>query len=270
MPATRLLIPPYCAGGGVEDPPPLGTIVVAPADSVGAIAGDLGEILRGAPWCVPCLVATAATADPAILTAIHGLRGQLCFAPGPIPERQLVERVLGAVRGRPVPGGGYLADYVVRRTGCFEIRAELAGLMARPIDVTLDQAIPERTLRDRLRRFAPLTAHCWRAVGTLARVAAALDTAPIDVLAYRTGVGVRTFRAWTRRYLDVSVRQFRDRLGWEWVLEAALRLTGLVPAAAPAELAPPPTPSLPPSLRRPAERFAVRVAASRTPVGTAR
>ncbi len=256
MPRIRLLTPPYhVVDGLIHDLPPLGTIAVVEAESVEAIGGESAQLLRRAPWCTLCLVATAGTADPAVLSAIHSLPGQLCFTPGPIAVRQLTDRVTTAVRSRVVPGSGYLADYVVRRTGRAEIRAELALLMARPVDVPISEAIPGRTIRDRLRRFGPLTAHCWRAVGTLARVAATIDDASVDVLAWRAGVGVRTFRSWTRRYLGVSVRRFRARLGWEWVMEAALRHAGLV---APVERVEPTLVALPPSLRRQPERFAAR------------
>lgn len=239
MSRIRLLLPPYRAARPVgDDLPPLGTVAIAPADSAEAIEGEIRGFLSRAPWCVPCLVATPTTAEPATLTAIRSLRGQVCFIPGPLSDARLIERVTEAVRSRPGPAGGYLADYVVRRTGRVDVRAELAGLLGRPSEAGLGSAIPERTLRDRLRRFGPLTSHCWRAVGALARIAATAEPMPIEALAWRAGVGVRTFRTWTSRYLEVSVREFRERVGWEWVLEAVLRVSGLA-------VIPEPGPTLP-------------------------
>jgi hypothetical protein len=52
----------------------------------------------------------------------------------------------------------------------------------------------------------------------------------LEVLAGRAGVEARTLRAWTRRYLGATLYEYRGRVGWEWILECALRTAGYVDA----------------------------------------
>jgi hypothetical protein len=203
-------------------------VAIAVADSAEAVAGDLRPFLRRAPWCIPCLVTGSATATPRVLIAIHELPGQPAFLAGPVVDSGLAAPVAAAVRTRPVPGGARLADFVVRRTGRGDLRLELSRLLAAPSAGRPVSELPGRTLRDRLRRFGTFGSHCWRAVGTLCRLGTRQDGGSIERLATAAGIGPRTLRSWVRRYLDVTIAEYRTRIGWEWVLEAALRHGGYV------------------------------------------
>ncbi len=231
MSILRLLVPPYrqlvWQADGV---PPLGSVTIVAADSAESVAGLLTPLLRRAPWCVPCLVTGSATATPRVLVAIHELPGQPAFVSGPVDDRGLVGPVVDAVRSRPSPGGARLADYVVRRTERPDLRFELANLLAIEPPEPIVADLPERTLRDRLSRFGSFGSHCWRAVGSLARLATKQEGGSVEGLATSAGVGPRTLRSWVRRYLDVSMAEFRSRIGWEWVIERALRVGGYAEA----------------------------------------
>ncbi len=226
MADTRILAPPYCGfGHHGEGPPPLGAVLVCMADTITLATGAFRFGLLRAPWAVPCLLTTTATSDPDVLTAIHELPGHVCFVRDPLDDGSLPSRIVGAVRGRSIPSEGRLTDYVIQRTGGVALRQELARAFALPSEKS-GPRVPERTLRDRLRRFGPLTASCWRSVGTLARLGARINDERVEILAWRAGVEARTLRNWTQRYLGVSLQDFRERVGWEWVVEAALRVAG--------------------------------------------
>src|SRR5688572_7385533 len=219
MSIVRLLPPPYRQIGWLTDTvPPLGAIVLCGATSAEAITGTLRPLLRRAPWCAPCLITGAETATPRVLVAIHELPGQPAFVPGPLSDEALRVETLTAIRARPIPGGARLADFVVRRTGRPDIRLELATLLGVEAVEPVASLLPERTLRDRLRRFGTFGSHCWRAIGALCRGASKQDRRSVDRLAVSVGVGPRTLRTWVRRYLGVTMSEFRSRVGWEWVL----------------------------------------------------
>jgi hypothetical protein len=229
MTLVRLLVPPYRQVSWVADgPPPLGAIALASASSVEQVSGGLKPLLKRAPWCVPCLVTATETATPTVLAAIHELPGQPVFLPGPLPVAGSGPVVVGAVRARPVPGGARLADFVVRRTGRPDLRLDLAALLGGETGEFAIVPPPERTLRDRLRRFGSFGTLGWRAVGTLCRAAARSERGSVERIATGSGIGARTLRAWVRRYLQVSMAEFRARAGWEWAMEAALRAGGYV------------------------------------------
>lgn len=226
----RLLTPPYRRiTWGSGEAPPLGAIAIAEASSVRRVTYELAPLVGRAPWCIPCLIVTAASAEPAVLSALHDVPGRPAFVSGPVADDLLPALVLAAVRDRPAPSGLHLAEYAVRRTGRVEFRPLLAGLLAAAAEDT-GRPIPVRTLRDRLRRFGPLGPRCWRTLGTLCRVAATMGGSGLEVLAWRAGVSPRSLRSWIRRYLGASLQDFRLNAGWEWVLEAALRRAGYVDA----------------------------------------
>jgi len=49
-----------------------------------------------------------------------------------------------------------------------------------------------------------------------------------EALADRYGWDVRTMRNHVRECCDTSLEEFRHRVGWEWRVEAALRLDALM------------------------------------------
>jgi hypothetical protein len=242
MPSLRLFTPPYQRDAYQRDDrvrdetPPLGTIVLSSADSAQRIASELEPFLSRAPWCIPCLAITDATAAPDVLAAIHGLPGQPVFIREPPNPELLPTLALAAVRRRTPPAGRLLADYVARRIGWPALRSTLESLLSAAAEEPATSEVPVRTLRDRLRRLGPLTPRCWRTIGTLSRIAATASGSGVDTLAWRAGVCPRSLRTWSRRYLGLSLREFRVNAGWEWVVEAALRKAGYVEA--PAAVAP--------------------------------
>jgi hypothetical protein len=106
----RLLIPPYRrVTWGIDGVPPLGAVVVAEANSVRQLTHELAPLLARAPWCAPCVLVSAATADPAVLGALHDLPGRPAFVADPGSDEQLPAVAVAAVRDRPAPTASELA-----------------------------------------------------------------------------------------------------------------------------------------------------------------
>jgi hypothetical protein len=230
---VRVLAPPYrLEDRPVDGLPPLGAVVLAWTDSVQRLRAEVAAVLARAPWCVPVLVVDDGVAAPEMLSAIHDVPGQPAFIRDPLNGAVLPALVLSAVRSRRPPTGRELAEYVVRRTGRVALRSALETLLSPGPAARAEPTTrlgPARTVRDRLRRFGPLSPRCWRRVGTLARVPGMAPGDGVDVIAWRAGVCPRSLRVWCRRFLGISLRALRERVGWEWVMESALRLAGYVP-----------------------------------------
>lgn len=248
---VRLLYPPYdryCWPS--EGTPPFGAVAVCEARSSGLVSGFFGPLVARAPWCVPCIITCPASAEASVIQAIRSLPGQIAFVDYIEDDRWPIGTILGAVRDRPPPSGAVLAEFVALRTGT-NLEWELAALLGDQRLEASARPIPDRTLRERLSRFGSLSPRAWRAVGTLCRVASAARGDPMTAIAWRAGVEVRTLRLWARWYLGTSLAEYRQRVGWEWVLEAALRKAGYVegPSLVALPLRQPWAPPVPPTAR---------------------
>jgi hypothetical protein len=123
-------------------------------------------------------------------------------------------------------------NYVAGRLELEELRSlfKAADAGAAPSRHGYGQAVPRHISR-RLLELGPLGAPDWRWLFHLARLSGGRDI-PVEELARRHAVSARTFRVQVRRYTGASVKTFRELVGWEWVLEAALRRWGYLGKAA--------------------------------------
>jgi len=251
MTDTTYILPPYFRARPARlSSPPLGAIAIGDARSEHAVSMHLAPTVERAPWCVPCVIVSPLTVDPAILSALHALPGHPVFIREPSLADDLPVLAVSAVRRRSAPTGRQMADYVTQRTGRWGLTGLLTSMLSAAADPAAGARLPDRTARDRMRRFGSLTPRCWRTIGNLARIAAAVTDASVDVMAWRAGVGPRTLRSWSARYLRTTLQEFRIRVGWEWVLEAALRVGGYVQAEVAASAAPDTSRAgMPPSVR---------------------
>ncbi|MFQ5703536.1 MAG: hypothetical protein ACE5HT_05875 [Gemmatimonadales bacterium] len=86
------------------------------------------------------------------------------------------------------------------------------------------------TYSRKFRRYGPYTSSEWRAVATLAWAIGRTTRYPgasvsIDTL---RRLSARTLRRYAERFLEMSWTDAASKLGWEWVLEQALRTGGYV------------------------------------------
>jgi hypothetical protein len=234
--ATSILPPYRQAAPRGSWPPPLGAIILGDGRSEQGLRYQMRPALERAPWCPPCLIVSPASATPAILSALHALRGHPAYLNEPADAADLGLLAAGAVRQRPMPAGGDLAAYVIRRTGRHGLHRLLSYLLSAATEPGAVRIGPERTVRDRMRRFGQFSPRCWRTVGKLARIAARNGESSVEVMAWHAGIEPRTLRGWSARYLGTGLHEFRERVGWEWVLEAALRTAEYVTPSADAAI----------------------------------
>lgn len=90
-------------------------------------------------------------------------------------------------------------------------------------------ALPYRTLCRQLHRLGPLRPRDWRALARLVGIGLGTGRAGVD-LARDSGIDPRTLRHRLRRLLGIGTHEYRERVGWEWILETALRRHGYLRA----------------------------------------
>lgn len=213
---TQDLLPPYQSLQPVAaGTPPLGTVRLLDGTSPATVAAEVRDLVAAAPWTVPCAVLRGFTPDlllevvPSVLlrrTAILSVS-----PPGAAPSSF---GVLQAVAGRPLPTAADVAEYVVARLNRSDATQALVSAMESD-ERTSAPALVWRTLEG-LGRLKP---HEWRRVLWLAEVAAGAwvnrGEDPDSSLSFWAGV-----------LLGTGPRVIRDLVGWEWVVERALRVGG--------------------------------------------
>lgn len=224
-PAFAVLEPPYTRAslltiGG--RPAVLGAILVwHPAgDTVDADSPVLA-LQAAQPWCPLTVVLQAPIQSPGQIELFRALRGQLAYLTATL-RGVAPDQVVAAVAGRSATDlDQAIADYVARRLG--------HGIAERVVRVAVhgrdDAAISYRTLCRRLAMLGSLGPTDWAVVAKLARFAARRGLS-VEQLAASYGSELRTLRAHCERYLGVSLADYAERVGWEWVIEGALRCNG--------------------------------------------
>ena len=210
---------------------PLGSLVFADGDPTIAVLAALTSLSYRAPWAVPCL-ALPARQEPLepLLLLVTELRDRLVVvhrsaARGADEWAPLVRQV----RRRAVPTPGTLARWVARRLRQRELEAPLRyqfaeALYGTPADLGLSVASYSRLFA----HYGSYTARDWRALGRLAAHAA--SSLP-DERRISGQIPLRAACEYARRYLGVPYHVLAQRLGWEWVLEGALRTGSYVRGA---------------------------------------
>ncbi len=210
---------------------PLGSLVFADGDATIAGLAALTSLSYRAPWAVPCL-ALPARQEPLepLLLLVTELRDRLVVVHRSA-TRSIDDwaQVVKQVRCRAVPTPATLARWVARRLRQRDLEVPLRyqfaeALYGTPADVGLSVASYSRLFA----HYGSFTARDWRALGRLAAHAA--SGLPGE---RRTSgqTSLRTTCEYARRYLGVPYHVLRERLGWEWVLEGALRTGRYVPGA---------------------------------------
>lgn len=238
------LAPPYDAFAAWTqndaDRAPLGTIVHASGPSALAALGSVVLALRSCPWLVPVvtLPPDERQLEPLVELVVE-LRGRVAVVqPAATARVGTPAALIGAATRRPLPRPEVLSSYVTARLSAPDLQEPLTEQFCQAFE---SSTVPCRSVATYSRLFArhgPYTARDWRALarlvhdhcvrqsgawrkadGWLQRRAA--DTTPVTLN--------RTAEHYARHLLGMSLRAAGERVGWEWVLEYAIRRAGYVP-----------------------------------------
>lgn len=224
-----VLAPPYRTvvplhGAGVTELP-LGCLVLAQGNTTIAALAELTALSHRAPWIVPSLALPAPDESAEPLLLVTELRDRLIVlsaARGGDDVAQLV----AAVRRRPAPSPSMLARWVARRLSTRELEVPLRYQFEQSLDgIPADGARSVASYSRLFSRYGRYTARDWRALARLsAHVLSRTSEDGERSGDSRNRLPFRTASHHAARYLGVRYHVTAERLGWEWVLEAALRV----------------------------------------------
>ena len=224
-----VLSPPYLAAFPFKflsgaDSLPLGGVVVGKGDTTIAVLAELTAAVYQWPWIVPCLVMSVKDGplEP-LLMLVTELRDRLVVVKQAFGSyNDEVALILAAVRKRNLPAAPVLAQWIARRLQSDELAAPLCSQFREAIEgIPASASVSISTFSRLFARYGRYTARDWRALARLCAHAAAGaasggSTSPTLTL--------RAASHYTRKYLALSYHVMAERLGWEWVLEKALRV----------------------------------------------
>lgn len=201
---------------------PLGAALVGRLD--GSILDGLATALGAhslSPWCPLVLSAHVALPERALRELRPDTGGIVTLYLEPDREQPTFDEVRAVVGRRGPPSVEEVVDYVARRT-----QDGLAGLVRQALNGADSWT---SALRRRLNvQHAPSPQH-WSNLLSLATYLSAAEyphPRTLEQVALEFDRAPRTVSAWCARYLDCTWPEARNRLGWEWVIELALRAAG--------------------------------------------
>ena len=224
--SLQLLEPPYDTirpAGRFR--PPAGSLLLV--DLTGGIPA-LAEAVNGQqdfPWC-PLVLLVDRSVSAETLHTFEPVPGTWALLyPSDYAYLPLARRARAAVQRRPIPCSTTLALWVERRTGLPSVASTLAACCGEGGDALR----PPRTLTRRVQALGPLEVRDWRGLARLAQLVARLSPEggpSLEGAALEAEVDPRTLRRWLRLATDLCWHQCAGLVGWEWVLESALREYG--------------------------------------------
>ena len=195
--------------------PPLGSILLADVADRPATAEELRDLFTLAPWCPVCV----------LLRSTHERRRvprspRMCsvstFAGG-----GGAASILEAVRDRPRPAPMELAEWLGDRVRAPGIKTPLATLFARAIAGADRPPLGSTWSETPIQPLGAWSASKWQEVARLADLAANREA--MGRLLVRRNPGATQAVNAMRDLLGVTEDEYRERAGWEWVLEAAVQ-----------------------------------------------
>lgn len=198
-----------------EGHPPLGAILLADVADRPATSEELRELFNLAPWCPVCVLLRSPAERRRIpksrrMCSVSALDGGGGAAP-----------ILAAVRGRPRPAPMEMAEWLADRVRCAGLRAPLVTLFGRVLSGNPRSVLVNSWADAPVAPLGAYSATEWEEVARLADLAAHHETMG-RLLARRHPASPQVIRA-MNELLAVTEDEFRERAGWEWVLEAGLR-----------------------------------------------
>jgi hypothetical protein len=202
---------------------PLGCLAFASGDLTIAALAELTTLCSHAPWVVPCLALPAGqqSLEPPLMLVTE-LRDRLVLVlPSRVHQMDALAHVVTCARRRALPTASALARWVARRLRCREVEGPLRNQFAEALGgPPAGGGISLASYSRLFSQYGEYTARDWRALARLcvhAQAGTVGDGHSCARLPFRTAL------AYTRRYLGIPYRVLAERVGWEWVLEGALR-----------------------------------------------
>ena len=212
LPTVRLMPPPYVRELPWSAVPELGSILIWQPHA-GSEATEIRDLYLTAPWCSLCIVSD--DVGPQAL-------GAVVDAVLPLPCLPVVVRssdsVVAAIRRRRPPSPEEAVKVLAHRAARPEFAIPLAALGTNGNALAND-----RSLRRAFTRYSRFGPRHWRTVLRLAGLKLK-EAEAAEAMAGRYGTDVRTLRHHVESSLGVPFETFRQMVGWEWRLEAAVRL----------------------------------------------
>jgi hypothetical protein len=195
--------------------PPLGSILLADIAERPATSEELRELFTLAPWCPVC-----------VLLRSTSERRRIPRSPRMCSVSSLIGgggggSILAAVRERPRPAPMELAEWLADRVRCPGLRAPLATLFGRAITGNARTGLGTTWSETPITSLGSFPGSAWQEVARLADLAANRE-AMGRLLVRRNAAGAQALRA-IDELLGATEDEFRERAGWEWVLESAVR-----------------------------------------------
>jgi hypothetical protein len=227
---VRILCPPYRAARRFDEAStplqlPLGAVLLGQSDNTLVALACLTASVHRWPWLVPC-VAISPEQGPLepLLFLVSELRDRLAVVK--VRRPTIVAQpsdVLTAVRRRKRPDADTLATWVGYRLKNRELRNAVASQFRHVLGGPPASTFASAATFSRLfSRYGSLSARDWRAIALLC-VHCARRSGESTVT-----LPIRTARDYLKKYLRLPYHALADRVGWEWVLEGALRAGGYV------------------------------------------
>jgi len=225
-----VLAPPYRASKPLHslhatDALSLGSVVVGRGDTTIAVLAELTATVYRWPWIVPCLAMTAKdeSLQPLVMLVTE-LRDKLVVLKQGGGPRDEVSFVMAAVRKRASPTARVLAQWIARRLRRAELEDPLCTQFRQVTEgIPAISRASTATFSRLFARHGSYTARDWRVLAHLCMYVTAAATPGDDS---QPSLSLRNARHAAKKYLAVSHQVLTERLGWEWVLEAALRTGG--------------------------------------------
>jgi len=200
-----------------EGRPPLGSILLADVADRPATAEELRNLFNLAPWCPVCVLLHASAERRRIprsprMCSVSSLEGGGGGGAGSI---------LAAVRDRPRPAPMEMAEWLADRARCPALRAPLATLFGRAITSSSRTTLGSTWSETPVTPLGVWAGSLWQEVARLADLAANRE-AMGRLLTRRNPAGAQAVRG-MNDLLGCTEDEFRERAGWEWVFEAAVR-----------------------------------------------
>lgn len=195
--------------------PPLGSILLADVADRPATAEELRSLFLLAPWCPVCVLLHASAERRRIprsprMCSVSSLEGGGGAG-----------SILAAVRERPRPAPMEMAEWLADRVKFPAIRAPLATLFGRAITNNGRPSLGSTWSDTPITPLGNWPGSAWQEVARLSDLAANRE-AMGRLLVRRNPAGTQAVRA-INDLLGATEDEFRERAGWEWVLEAAVR-----------------------------------------------
>jgi hypothetical protein len=218
-PSLFILEAPYVRARRLESAEPtLGSIALLDTVDGRPTTNEVKSKMDLVPWCPVCLLATPESG----MRSVRRLP-RTCVVFG-LDDADGASSILKAVSSRPRPTASDLVDYLTHRTRLHGLSRLLSDLFTRPTFRKNEALLLPWSVREQLRQLGDWSALEWQRAGVLAELAA--DRSLLHRRLSATDSDARDAREWMDGLLGVTPDEFRERYGWEWVLEASLRRSG--------------------------------------------